>query len=260
MRIAICLICNSEEGLTAFVDSLVTFPRLAANQLCVATNGVLSATRAAKICEARGIIARVSHGSYMKNGIFGFASARAASFALASDCDFIMMADDDFRFHRRTLNNVSWAISSDDALDEAIAFLNDHKDVGIIQLYGFLGGAPSQGKLVDVKRLAFETARGLVFRRKIGELMPSHVVGAGGDDHLFGLATYLAGYDVKRRFGVLTTKRKTHKLGTSGNYSADVLRCGLHRAYREMTGVDSDYVVAAPIPKEARRIHDRAHL
>lgn len=148
-----------------------------------------------------------SGGTLKVDGITSFANIRCEIQELVCSgiggfCttpDYVMMADDDFKFGQNSFKKY----------DQAVDYLDIHPDCGMVQCAGFLGGYLWAEAIRSRMYGIFWTDRGLIFRTRAGIYFPPHyseLLGLG-EEHLVCLSWIVRGYYLARQLNNPTLHR-----------------------------------------------------
>jgi hypothetical protein len=149
-----------------------------------------------------------------KGPLFNFVEARIHSLSLVNQMsDYIIWCDDDFRFKSGT---PSMKCNAGARYQDAIDYMEANPSCGIVQMTGFLGGAPFGRKVIPTFGGFMETALGLVLRGKkrgYKDLIDPRlkIIGGGSDPAVITTAV-ANGYYIAKTFNTPIDKDHTKKL------------------------------------------------
>lgn len=136
---------------------------------------------------------------------------------LANDPDYMIVVDDDFRFTEGTHHN---NFNSGERYNDAIEYMEQHRDCGVVYMKGFLGGSTKGREIVPMCSGFFETGKGMVIRGSRRPVVdPLFNVPGAGNDVALGVTSLMNGYYIAKALNTPTNTDPNKKLWVPGHKS-----------------------------------------
>ena len=134
---------------------------------------------------------------------------------MASDADFIIMADDDFRFtDGQSTNHYKW--TAGERYMDAVKYLQAQKSCACVYMKGFLGGVPYGRWILPMDGGFYETGMGIVMRGKgrpyKNIIDKQFLVPGGGEDTAIAITGIMHGYYPAKALNATVQKDATKKI------------------------------------------------
>jgi len=195
-----------------------------------------------------------------KDGRFHLAAARDYCFKMAHDCDWIIVADDDFRF---TPGTELYPWKAGERYIQAAQYMEANKDCGSIYMKGYLGGAKAANQINVMPSGYYETGMGIMLRghehRDYPSLITPEFMRYGtGSDAVVGLVAFLNGYYPAKTLNMAVNKDPSKKVevpkgkcttNLNALYATSPIRDYINLRYGE-------YRIGKPFPKQAIEIYN----
>ena len=210
MKVAFCVISNNSVSMEKFYETFIHHALVpgAENILCISTQQPFYDEKFRKLPNVR-----IKKRTGQWKGKFG--KARMHSFQMATDADYLIMCDDDFRFRDgKSTHHFQW--SAGERYLDAIEYLKNQKSCSAVFMKGYLGGLPSGRWILPMCSGFYETGLGIVIPGKSRPykhiIDPQFLVTGAGEDTAIAITGIMQGYYPAKALNTAATKKPTKKM------------------------------------------------